>query len=65
MAKAGILEISEKDMAYFESLVRLRTIQAQVAQRARILLLRAEGIPIDTVADKVGINRKSVMLCIN
>jgi transposase len=64
MAKTGILEISEKDKTYFESLARSRTMQAQIVQRARILLLRAEGIPIDTIADKVGINRKSVMLCI-
>jgi transposase len=34
-------------------------------QRARIILLRADGISIDIIADKVGINRKSVMLCIN
>ena len=64
MPKASALEISESDKIYFESLVRSRTIQAQIAQRARILLLRAEGIPIDTIADKAGINRKSVMLCI-
>jgi transposase len=64
MAKASVLEISEKDRAYFESLVRSRTMQAQIVQRARIILLKAEGIPIDTIADKVGINRKSVMLCI-
>jgi transposase len=39
-------------------------MQAQVVQRARIILLKAEGVPIDVIADKVGINRKSVMLCI-
>jgi transposase len=64
MAKAKVLEISESDRNYFESLVRSRTMQAQIVQRARIMLLRAEGIPIDTIAEKVGINRKSVMLCI-
>jgi transposase len=65
MAKASVLEISEDDRVYLESLVRARTVQAQIAQRARIILLKAEGIPIDTIADKVGINRKSVMLCID
>ena len=65
MARAGILEISESDRIYLESIVRSRTMQAQIVQRARILLLRADGIPIDTIADKVGINRKSVMLCLN
>jgi transposase len=65
MAKLGIIEISENDRAYLESLVRSRTMQAQIVQRARIILLRAEGISIDTIADKVGINRKRVMLCID
>ena len=65
MPKTSILEISETDRRFFESLVRSRTIQAQIVQRARIILLKAEGIPIDVIADKVGINRKSVMLCID
>ena len=39
-------------------------MQAQIVQRARILLLKADGTPIDEIADKVGINRKSVMLYI-
>jgi len=65
MAKASVLEISESDRIYFESVVRSRTMQAQIVQRARIILLKAEGIPIDVIADKIGINRKSVMLCID
>jgi transposase len=64
MAKASVLKISEKDKIYFESLVRSRTMQAQIVQRARIILLKAEGVSIDIIADKVGIDRKSVMLCI-
>lgn len=39
-------------------------IQAQTVCRARIFPLRADGIAIDTIADKVGINRCSFMLCI-
>jgi len=65
MAKLDNIEISENDRAYLESLLRARTMQAQIVQRARIMLLRAEGIPIDTIADRVGANRKSVMLCIS
>jgi transposase len=64
MARACVLEISESDRIYFESLIRSRTMQAQIVQRARIILLKADGISIDTIADKVGIDRKSVMLCI-
>ena len=44
---------------------RARTIQAQTVNRARILLLKADGHSIDDIADKVGMNRKSVMLCLS
>ena len=64
-ASTTILELSENDKKYLESLVRCRTMQAQIVQRARILLLKSEGAPIDVIADKVGINRNSVILCIN
>jgi transposase len=64
MSRAYKLELSDVDKAYLEKILRTRTMQAQTVQRARILLLKAEGIYIDKIADKVGINRNSVMLCI-
>jgi transposase len=64
MARASVLEISESDRIYFESLVRSRTMQAQIVQRARIILLKADGNSIDIIADKIGIDRKSIILCI-
>ena len=64
MAKASRIELAEDDRVYLESLLRSRTIQAQIVQRARIMLLKADGVSIDEIADKVGINRKSVMLCL-
>ena len=64
-AKTTILKLSEDEKKYLESLVRCRTMQAQTVQRARILLLKSEGAAIDAIADKVGINRNSVILCIN
>ena len=39
MAKLDNIEISENDRAYLESLLRARTMQAQIVQRARIMLL--------------------------
>ena len=44
---------------------RARTIQAQTVCRAKILLLKADGLSVDAIADKVDMNRKSVMLCTN
>jgi transposase len=64
MAVKGMIDVSNEDRAYLSSLARSRTAQAQTAQRARIILLRSEGITIEVIADKAGINRKSVMLCI-
>lgn len=63
--KATTIILTAQDREYLESQTRARTIQAQTVNRARILLLKADGTPIDDIADKVGINRKSVMLCIN
>ena len=62
--KSGAIIITEEERSYLETQRRSRTIQAQTVQRARILLLRADGISIDSIADKVGINRCSVMLCL-
>lgn len=62
--KASSIEFTKADRNYLELQTRARTIQAQTVIRARIILLKADGISIDEIADKVGISRKSVMLCL-
>jgi len=62
--KASSIELSNEEREYLELQTRARTIQAQTVTRARILLLRANAISIDAIADKVGLNRCSVMLCL-
>lgn len=62
--KSGSITLTSEERNYLETQTRARTIQTQTVCRARILLLRADGIVIDTIADKVGINRYNVMLCI-
>ena len=62
--KAYSITLTPEDRSFLETQVRSRTIQAQTVCRARILLLKSEGEAIDTIADKVGINRCSVMLCL-
>ena len=62
--KAKVLQLSTEDRDYLEQQTRARTIQAQTVNRARILLLKADGLSVADIADKVGLNRKSVMLCI-
>lgn len=62
--KSGSITLTSEERNYLEMQTRARTIQAQTVCRARILLLRDAGTAIDKIADKVGINRCSVMLCI-
>ncbi len=62
--KSSVINLSVDERVYLELQTRARTVQAQTANRARILLLKADGCSINDIADKVGINRKSVMLCL-
>lgn len=63
--KASVINLTKDEREYLETQTRARTIQAQTVNRARILLLKADGCSINDIADKIGINRKSVMLCLN
>ena len=63
--KSSIIILTPEERIYLETQTRARTIQAQTVNRARILLLKADGLSINDIADKVGLNRKSVMLCLN
>ena len=64
MAKSIPLVLSAEDHDRLESIVKTSTLQAQVVTRARILLLKESGNSIDMIADKVDLNRNSVMLCL-
>ena len=62
--RASSIELSNEEREYLKLQTRARTIQTQTVTRARILLLRADSVSIDAIADKVGLNRCSVMLCL-
>lgn len=62
--RTSSIELTKEERDYLELQTRARTIQAQTVTRARILLLRADAVSIDVIADKVGLNRCSVMLCL-
>ena len=64
MAKAKPLTLSFEDRSRLETITKTRTLQAQTVTRARILLLKADGESIDAIAEKVGLNRNSVLLCL-
>lgn len=63
--KSIVINLRAEEREYLKTQTRARTIQAQTVNHARILLLKAEGYTINEITDKVGINRKSVMLCLN
>ena len=65
MAKAKALELLPQDRKHLESIIRTRTIQAQVQNRAKTILLKADGYSIDAIADKLDLNRNSIMLCLS
>ncbi len=64
MAKAKPITLTVEERELLESLMRARTIQAQVMNRARIILLKADGESTDSIAAKVGLNRNSILLCL-
>lgn len=62
--RTSSIELTNEEREYLKLQICVRTIQAQTVTRARILLLRADAVSIDEIADKVGLNRCSVMLCL-
>ncbi len=62
--KATTITLSDDDRILLEKITKTRTIQLQTAQRARILLLKAEGLSNDSIAERVDLDRKSIMFCI-
>ena len=65
MALAKAIELSNSDVEYLQSLVRQRTIQAQVVERAKMLLYKAQGESNKAIAERLDVNIKTVNLCIN
>ena len=62
--KSTSLTLNEGDYEYLRSLIKQRTIQAQVVIRAHILLDRYNGTPIRTIAKIYDISPSTVQLCI-
>ena len=59
------LPLSDEDRNYLKSLSKKRTIQAQVVDRARILLYKADGMTFQEIADKLAISTATVRLCVS
>ena len=64
MANAKAIILADDDYEYLQSLVRQRTIQAQVVDRAKMLIYKAQGCASQTIADRLDVNIKTVNLCL-
>jgi transposase len=62
MAHTQPIELDAEQREYLESLTRTRTIQAQVVDRAKALLCKADGMSNGAIADKLDVNINSVKL---
>ena len=63
--KPTTLTLRDGDYEYLKSLIKQRTIQAQVVIRAHILLDKAKGVTIRDIANKYDISTNTVRLCVN
>ena len=63
--KAKTLKLQDGDYEYLRSLIKQRTIQAQVVIRAHILLDKANGVTTRDIARIYDLSTASVQRCIN
>jgi transposase len=59
---AKVLDVSEEDRQVLVSRVQARTVSVRDLERARIVLLAAEGLPAGEIAARVGCSRPTVTL---
>ena len=58
--RVAALELREGDRSRLSSWTRSSTVKAGLAQRARIVLLTADGVSHTEIADRVGVSRPTV-----
>lgn len=64
MAHAYKIDLTDEVRDYLQSITRQRTIQAQVVDRAKTLLYKAEGMSNGDIADHLDVNINTVKLCL-
>ena len=59
------LPLTEEEKNYLKSLLKTRTMQAQIVDRAKILLYKADGLTFQAIAEKLDISPTTAQLCIH
>lgn len=65
MANTKTIELTNDEVIYLQSLIRQRTIQAQVVDRAKVLLYKAQGATNSDIAERLDVNINTVKLCLS
>ena len=65
MARTKTIELTNDEVTYLQSLIRQRTIQAQVVDRAKVLLYKAQGATNSDIAERLDVNINTVKLCLS
>lgn len=60
-----VKKLTNEEIDYLQSLVRTRTIQAQVVDRAKMLLYKAQGESNGDIATRLNVNINTVKLCLS
>jgi transposase-like protein len=55
-----VVELSDQERATLEALTRRTTVAVGLVRRARMVLLAADGMPLDRIAREVGADRTIV-----
>ena len=65
MAHAKTITLTNDDLEYLQSLIRQRTIQAQVVDRAKMLIYKSQGASNSDIAERLDVNINTVKLCLS
>ena len=65
MAGTKTIQLTNDEVTYLQSLIRQRTIQAQVVGRAKVLLYKAQGATNSDIAERLDVNINTVKLCLS
>lgn len=66
MAKARTtIELSSEEKSYLEELIKKPTIEVRVYKRAKVLLMKSEGLSYEDIERKLDLTRPSIRLCID
>lgn len=55
-----VVDLSERERAALEALTRRTTVAAGLVRRAQMVVLAADGMPLDRIAREVGVDRTIV-----